>query len=333
MAYPLSNTFSSAPPNGYLESLGGMTSAHNASLQSVDISGDGQSILRFNEAPTGNFWFQADVEFLSDAAGLKHIGLWMTTGNGSEGYRFSHYTDHWRLDGWGSNFSTQYFIEGSYAQEGQIPPTGGAAVTPTFNVGQRLILRCDVTSGAYLNGKPNDRVIQFKVGSVVVCRSRDAGVVGDFMPGVFIYGGSARIHSISGGTPSALATLPQFAGATYAPVDRLQSVSNSLAITNSSPMNSPMPVVALRRNIHFGGAGRVFGTVKQKGSPSNIPLARRVQLFSQDNNHLVAETWSNEQGDYVFENVDGGQRYMAIAYDHTEAYRAVIADNLTPEVT
>jgi hypothetical protein len=49
-----------------------------------------QSILRFNEAAHGDFWFEADIELLTDPSARKHIGLWMTTGNGSEGYRFAH---------------------------------------------------------------------------------------------------------------------------------------------------------------------------------------------------------------------------------------------------
>ncbi|WP_257645679.1 hypothetical protein [Ottowia beijingensis] len=96
MSYPLSESFATAPATGYTAVLGGMSATHNSAQQSIDISApNSQSILRFNETAHGDFWFEADVELLTDPSARKHIGLWMTTGNGSEGYRFAH------LDGGG----------------------------------------------------------------------------------------------------------------------------------------------------------------------------------------------------------------------------------------
>ncbi|MFO0524417.1 MAG: hypothetical protein ACK515_28850, partial [bacterium] len=89
MSYPLSETFATAPAPGYTAVLGGMAATHNSAQQSIDISApNSQSILRFNETAHGDFWFEADIELLTDPSARKHIGLWMTTGNGSEGYRF-----------------------------------------------------------------------------------------------------------------------------------------------------------------------------------------------------------------------------------------------------
>lgn len=75
--------------------------------------------------------------------------------------------------------------------------------------------------------------------------------------------------------------------------------------------------------------GRIVGTVKRKDTPSNIPLARRVRLYRDVDGMFIAETWSNDNGDYVFEYIEEGMAYTAIAYDHTHFYRAVAADNLT----
>lgn len=89
------------------------------------------------------------------------------------------------------------------------------------------------------------------------------------------------------------------------------------------------------RNIHFGGAGVIAGTVKEKAAQSgstNRPLARRVQLFSAQTNLLVAETWSGADGSYRFDHLDANQRYTVVALDHERHYRAVIADHLRPEV-
>ena len=98
MSYPLSESFATAPAAGYTAVLGGMSATHNSAQQSIDISApNSQSILRFNEAAHGDFWFEADVELLTDPSARKHIGLWMTTGNGSEGYRFAHLDGRWSV--------------------------------------------------------------------------------------------------------------------------------------------------------------------------------------------------------------------------------------------
>ena len=34
---------------------------------------------------------------------------------------------------------------------------------------------------------------------------------------------------------------------------------------------------------------------------------------------------------YVFDRIDPTLRYTVLSYDHTNAYRAVVADNLVPE--
>ena len=62
------------------------------------------------------------------------------------------------------------------------------------------------------------------------------------------------------------------------------------------------------------------------------PLARRVLLLSENANTLVAETWSNTSGDYHFDYLDRDQRYTVVSYDYKQMYRAVIADNLRPDV-
>jgi hypothetical protein len=81
-----------------------------------------------------------------------------------------------------------------------------------------------------------------------------------------------------------------------------------------------------RRDISFGGSGRIAGTVKEKGTPDQ-PLQRRVQLFDETRSLLVAQTWSNPTtGAYLFENIDPTLTYTIISYDHTGTYRAVIAN-------
>ena len=86
------------------------------------------------------------------------------------------------------------------------------------------------------------------------------------------------------------------------------------------------------RDIHFGGNGVIAGTVKEKATPLNVALVRRVQLISAHTHLLVAETWSSPDGSYRFEQIDTRQRYAVVSFDHERHYRAVIADDLSPAV-
>ncbi len=106
---------------------------------------------------------------------------------------------------------------------------------------------------------------------------------------------------------------------------------------NSEQWNKPgthprqyWDVASARRNIHFGGAGLITGTVKEKGQPDQ-PLVRQVLLYSENTHTLVASTWSDAAGNYRFEWLDPAQRYTVISTDYRQMYRAVIADNLKPE--
>lgn len=84
-------------------------------------------------------------------------------------------------------------------------------------------------------------------------------------------------------------------------------------------------------HVDHGGFGRVFGTVKVKGTP-NYAVARRVRLFRDRDGLCAGEVWSDPvTGAYEFLFVDPAERYTAIAYDHEHSFRAVVADNLTPE--
>ena len=62
------------------------------------------------------------------------------------------------------------------------------------------ILRCEVIVGAFdANGVPWARLIQFKAGGVLMFQVGDAAYRGKLIPGVFLYGATARVHAIAGG--------------------------------------------------------------------------------------------------------------------------------------
>jgi hypothetical protein len=332
VSYPLNNTFDTAPPSGYLTTLGGMSYSYNSAQQAIDISASSnQSILRFNEAANGDFWFEADIEFLSDSSGQKHIGLWMTTGNGSEGYRFAHYYSYWFATSWNSSFGAVAQIGGTI-NDGAKPIVDVSATAPTLNVGERRILRCEVICGAYdSNGVPWARLIQFKADGVLMFQVIDATYRGKLIPGVFLFGASARVHAIAGDMPSGLPAFPALVGAYGgSELSRLNSPSSDLWNRPGGYDCQFRTIQASRRNIHFGGNGFIAGTTKEKGTPDHQKVAR-VQLISENTSILVAETWSDASGNYRFENLDPTQRYTVIGYDREHLYRAVIADNLKPE--
>lgn len=76
--------------------------------------------------------------------------------------------------------------------------------------------------------------------------------------------------------------------------------------------------------------GRVKGTTKDKGSPSNVPVSERVRLYRQRDGLLVGETWSvRGTGAYSFDYVDATEAYTVLSYDQDATFRAVVADGLT----
>ena len=243
--------------------------------------------------------------------------------------------------------------------DGARPIAGLADVAPTFNVGQRLTLRCEVIVGALdANGVPWARLIQFKADGVLMFQVGDAAYRGKLIPGVFLYGATARVHAIAGDTPSGLPAFPTTVGVN-ADDDLLPLAGGSTSVPPNPAanigvnadcdlmrLNSPNSelwnrsggydwhfhaIPNGRKDIHFSGHGFIAGTVKEKGQPDQ-PLVRRVQLISENTRVLVAETWSDPTGAYRFDLIDLSQRYTVVSYDHKQMYRAVIADNLRPEM-
>lgn len=85
------------------------------------------------------------------------------------------------------------------------------------------------------------------------------------------------------------------------------------------------------RDFEFDGFGRIAGTVKEDGTP-DVPVKRRVRLHREQDGLLVREVWSHPvTGAYSFDHIDATKRYTVITYDYEHDYRAVIADNITPE--
>ena len=108
--------------------------------------------------------------------------------------------------------------------------------------------------------------------------------------------------------------------------------------TNPSP-DQAKDAIGVRQRFHnhltkntvqFDGQGQITGTVKN--APAT-PVRRRVVLIDEVTRKTARETWSDAAtGAYTFAHVDIGRTYTVLSYDHTHAFRAVVADRVVPEV-
>lgn len=82
-------------------------------------------------------------------------------------------------------------------------------------------------------------------------------------------------------------------------------------------------------DMHFGGAGQVTGTVKN--TPAS-PVQRRVVLIDEGSQNVIRQVWSDPvTGAYAFTRIAMGRSYTVLSYDHTQTFRAVVADRVVPE--
>lgn len=90
---------------------------------------------------------------------------------------------------------------------------------------------------------------------------------------------------------------------------------------------------SVMRPWQFKGRGRIAGTVKEKASPTDKPVARRVRLYREPDGMLVRTTWSHPvTGAYEFYGIPLDAKYTVVSHDYLSLYRAVLADNLAPEL-
>ena len=76
-----------------------------------------------------------------------------------------------------------------------------------------------------------------------------------------------------------------------------------------------------------GGPYHIEDIVAIDSNP-DIPVSRKVRLFDRATGRLVRETWSDPTtGRYRFDRIRLGP-WTIVAYDHTDFYNAVIADNI-----
>jgi hypothetical protein len=99
---------------------------------------------------------------------------------------------------------------------------------------------------------------------------------------------------------------------------------------NAGSLQERLNHVTYRYRGQDTGAYRINGTVKVDGSP-DTPVARKVVLFDQVGLRPLQDTFSNATtGEYEFTHL-ANKPHMVMAFDHTNNFRAVVADRVTPE--
>ena len=147
--------------------------------------------------------------------------------------------------------------------------------------------------------------------------SRDGG----WMLTVGAGGSASRVWRMQVADPVYLPALMPF---------RIASMVSS-SVGNEGGMHTSR-LSAVSQDMEFGGAGRIYGTVSRKATPSNAPLSRRVRLHRSVDGYLARETWSKTDGSYEFRELNPRYEYDVIAWDHELQEFSTVANNQLAEV-
>lgn len=315
MAYSFEEDFASGIPSGFASNggYGGITATWNAAQQAADLVFDERQnfwkIMAAQQA--SDFWFEFDAEVLAFTYSSVCFGMWLWDGIGSfEGHRLIVWNGSWWHSYWNNSVTQFDLIEYSPA--------------PWAAIGARRTIRLDVK-------RSPQGIWQFRVmvnGEVVWHDFKRW--YSTFLPCVYGYGITLRLHRIAGGAGSALDDAP-------IPKHRLMPVAlaHRILIPDHAAMvgyhhRALRPLVGTR-NHYYHGDHRIAGTVKHrvKGVIADEPLRRRVLLLDAATYAVVREIWSDAAtGAYSFDRIDAVPRYLVIAFDHQRQHRAVVADNL-----
>lgn len=121
-----------------------------------------------------------------------------------------------------------------------------------------------------------------------------------------------------------------------APTPERARIAASAPVPPHSTLSAPRLLTA--RDMEFAGSGTasatgtIYGSTAIKGSP-NSPVRAKVSLLRARDLLLVQQTWSDPAtGAYAFHGLDPAEKYTTLAEYPTGDYRAVAADQLTPDI-
>ncbi len=314
MAYPINESFVTAPSGSFaaLNSGSAGTATHEVGTNSLLLQsavGDTTLWRVLAAGLTSEFTFEADLELVADAWGNKHYGLWLSTNEAprqEKGVRFTSYTPY--------NLDVRDFDYSANTERPKVStpavPTAGVVTwkieAKSYGVGWRISLR--IGGSTFYEGF-YDNVY---------------GVMPPLMPAIMVYGCTVRVHEVRG-----------YAATTFQNnlTSRvLQPTIGALSLGSQGKQAGPPRSVSPTfergwRNIYQGGSGEVSGTTML----NNVIYPRKqVRLFNKSTALLVAETWSDSVGAYVFQNIDSSQEYFVVSHDETGAQEAVVKDRVRP---
>jgi hypothetical protein len=149
-------------------------------------------------------------------------------------------------------------------------------------------------------------------------------------------GEESTLLSVTDATDWAAFVLKTFSWETFLPLG-----ASGLGALVGRTMDAPLEAIdvlgvrtktypSLQRNVVvLDGSGQITGTVKN--APST-PVRRKVLLMDEATQQTIRETWSDAvTGAYSFTHIAMGRNYTVISYDHTLAFRAVVADRVMAE--
>lgn len=329
MALILDETFAASIPGGFATAraqAGTLSVAYNAGAGAVDLSNaaSGWSLWDITSIPLSAAGeVEVDLEFVADYSGglnYRAGAIYAVAGDAavSNGFMFYHLTTQWTLVAWRSASSWT----GTTNESVTVQNT--SEVFTTAGDRRVLTLRWDmgVASNvfaveAYING---------------VLRGVGVNRYTSLRPGVGMYSSAVRVHSIKVWDAPQVALTTAIAGKAVGLTGTKSLASSDWATTpnfNKRGLQAPSRFDTITG---VGGRGRIQGTVNERATPTNTPLARLVVLIDEYTGFQCAETWSDGiTGAYEFQYVRMDRTYTVISYDHTSTYRAVIADKQIPE--
>lgn len=81
-----------------------------------------------------------------------------------------------------------------------------------------------------------------------------------------------------------------------------------------------------------GPVGTVYGTVESKAETVNVPLRRRVHLYSNQGELLATTLSRSADGVYEFRFLDVAALFTVMVRDVAKDFAPVCHDNLKPEL-
>lgn len=292
----------------------------SSATQAVRCNTSDASMLRLDALPalSPGMYMEMSQRVVSDPYGIRHTGFFLSYGSGVTGVRIASITGGLIMSRWVNNAEDAAFATA--------PNPAAAEVV----VGDLVVWRVEYLPGGVFN---------LSLNGTLRLTGTLPSISGDLFCGIFGYVGVQDTENVTTGPPISPFLVMNKVKGRAASIDP-HSLGTGPAIVYGIPqLNAPVNLTIESGSVkdHNSGVlgtgrGRVAGTVKEKGTP-DAPVYRKVRLIRERDGLLIREAWSNPAtGAYSFDYVDELQKFTVLSYDHTGAFRAVVADGQIPEL-